>query len=61
APFPPTLRLNFGQEKLDPHVTLWGQTDHDELGLDRAPSPSWPMSSTGRGSRRSGAKNWWNW
>ncbi|MFO7682256.1 MAG: hypothetical protein R6X34_19630 [Chloroflexota bacterium] len=39
APFPPTLRLNFGQEKLDPHVTLWGQTDHNELGLDRAPTP----------------------
>ncbi|HSM56334.1 MAG TPA: hypothetical protein VK879_09295, partial [Candidatus Sulfomarinibacteraceae bacterium] len=39
TPFPPALRLNFGQEKLDPHNELWGQTDHNELGLDRAPFP----------------------
>jgi len=39
APFPPSLRLNFGQEKLDRHNDLWGQTDHNDLGLDRAPAP----------------------
>ena len=39
TPFPPSLRLNFGQEKLEPHNDLWGQTDHNDAGLDRAPVP----------------------
>ena len=38
-PFPPSLRLNFGQEKLDPHIALWGETEHNDLGLSRAPDP----------------------
>ena len=38
TPFPPTLRLNFGQEKLEPHVALWGQTDHNDAGLDYSPA-----------------------
>lgn len=39
TPFPPSLRLNFGQEKLDPHNDLWSETDHNDRGLDYAPAP----------------------
>ena len=36
-PFPPTLRINFGREKLADYFDLWGDSDMDIYALDYAP------------------------